>query len=141
MLIFILRNYQTLPVPLRGRYIGGFSPCHPPKPVKFLPRYLDSTIKWIWRVFSTEHKKLLWCMARRVEKCSEYWVLIVILCICWDTPSEKTGFCQLPIVSSDFTTKIQRRFVYNTSEVMQIDISFVWKFYNSGKKRECSTNF
>ena len=26
----------------------------------------------------------------------------VILCICWDTPSEKTGLWQLPIVSSVF---------------------------------------
>ena len=26
----------------------------------------------------------------------------VILCMCWDTPSEKTGFRQLPIVSSVF---------------------------------------
>ena len=26
----------------------------------------------------------------------------LILCICWDTPSEKTGLCQLPIVSSVF---------------------------------------
>ena len=34
----------------------------------------------------------------------------VILCICWDTPSEKTGLWQLPIVSSVFKGNIYHWF-------------------------------
>ena len=31
---------------------------------------------------------------------------LVILCICWDTPSEKTGLWQVPIVSSVFKFRV-----------------------------------
>ena len=39
---------------------------------------------------------------------TNYWAQIVtwcVVCICWDTPSEKTGLWQLPIMSSVFTHK------------------------------------
>ena len=45
----------------------------------------------------------------------------VILCICWDTPSEKTGLWQLPIVSSVF--KMNHSALWN-----QVQCSYIISF-------------
>ena len=49
----------------------------------------------------------------------------VILCICWDTPSEKPGLWQLPIVSTVF--KLVRGQVWFTHR-LEVLASEVWRF-------------
>ena len=47
-----------------------------------------------------------WLLSRNFDnQLSSNFRRFVILCICWDTPSKKTGLWQLPIVSSVFKGK------------------------------------